>query len=340
MRSPRKRSRNVFLGIAARSSLAKPVLSVKPLKTKIPDALKEDLPQTTWGKILSATPVVMAVIATMLAGLASSEMTTAQYDRSLAAQQQSKAGDQWNFFQGKKLRGALQQNTRDMIGSTAEVRPLGRDTLMGALANTPALATLDTPAGRQAVEVFEKGVLPDALPPPTLDADVQAALHALEMSRPEFELAPLLAKVSNAVLDGALRASRDHALAFDAASKPLGQAIDAMEKQLAGPGVDAALRRDFTAARLTYNALRYDREARLNQVIAGLYELQVRKSNFSAERHHRRSQKFFYGMLGAQTGVIIATLAIAARKRNLLWSLAAVAGATAIVFAAYVYLYV
>ena len=57
------------------------------MKTKIPDELKAEVPQTTWGKILSSTPVVMAVVATLLAGLASSEMTRAQYDRSLAAQQ-------------------------------------------------------------------------------------------------------------------------------------------------------------------------------------------------------------------------------------------------------------
>ena len=35
---------------------------------KIPDELKADVPQTTWGKILNATPIVMTVIATMLAG--------------------------------------------------------------------------------------------------------------------------------------------------------------------------------------------------------------------------------------------------------------------------------
>ena len=78
----------------------------------------------------------------------------------------------------------------------------------------------------------------------------------------------------------------------------------------------------------------------MNQTIANLYELQVRKSNFSAERHHARSQKFFFGMLGAQLGVIVSTFAMAARNRNLLWSLAAAAGVLAIAFAIYVYLYV
>src|SRR5712671_7941331 len=99
------------------------------MKVTIPENLKKDVPQTTYGKILSATPVVMAVVATMLAGLASSEMTRAQYDRSLAAQQQSKAGDQWGFFQAKRLRSALQHNTLDLLQSTTEIRPFADSTL-------------------------------------------------------------------------------------------------------------------------------------------------------------------------------------------------------------------
>jgi hypothetical protein len=100
------------------------------------------------------------------------------------------------------------------------------------------------------------------------------------------------------------------------------------------------LSRDFIAARLRYTASRYDAEARLNQAVAYVYELQVRKSNVSAERHHERSQRFFYGMLAGQMAVIIATFAIAARQRNLLWSIAAAAGLAAIILAVYVYLFV
>ena len=48
------------------------------LKAQIPEELKAEVAQTPWGKVLSVTPVVMTVIATMLAGLASSEMTRAQ----------------------------------------------------------------------------------------------------------------------------------------------------------------------------------------------------------------------------------------------------------------------
>src|SRR2546427_11591533 len=103
------------------------------MKVTIPEELKKEVPQTAFGKILNATPVVMTVIATMLAGLASSEMTRAQYARSLAAQQQSKAGDQWSFFQAKRLRGGLQRNTLDILQSTTELHPIDPATLGATL---------------------------------------------------------------------------------------------------------------------------------------------------------------------------------------------------------------
>ena len=49
-------------------------------------------------------------------------------------------------------------------------------------------------------------------------------------------------------------------------------------------------------------------------------------------------QRFFFGMLAAQLGVIVSTFALAARQRNLLWGIAAGAGILAIAFAVYVYL--
>jgi hypothetical protein len=300
------------------------------MKVKIPDELKADVPHSKWGKMLTATPIVMTVLATMLAGLSSSEMTRAQYDRSLAAQQQSKAGDQWSFFQAKRLRGAMQRSTLDLLQSTTEVRPLNSQTV------------IQSAGGELAPEVaaaLEKGDLPAAPVTSAMDADVKAALEALEGSRPESEIAALLVKVKVQTLAESLRAATDAAMAYDAATKPANQTIEKIEKSLAATS-DKSLSRDFIAARLHYTALRYDAEARLNQAVAYVYELQVRKSNVSAERHHARSQRFFYGMLAAQMAVIIATFAIAARQRNLLWSIAAAAGLAAIILAVYVYLFV
>lgn len=296
------------------------------MSAKIPDELKADLPQTKWGKVLVATPVVMTVVATLLAGLASSEMTRAQYDRSLAAQQQSKACDQWSFFQAKRLRGALQLSTLDLLKGTTPVRPLDE-------ASLKPLGELDAVT----LAALLKGELPAAPSAAATDASVKAALEAVESMKPETEIRSHLAQVKDATLEEVLRAARDRSAAFDTLLKPVNQAVDRVEKAVTATAA-AELRRDFTAARLRYAAARYDAEARLNQAIANLYELQVRKNNMSAERHHQRSGQFFYGMLTAQAAVVIATFSLAARQRNYLWGLAAAAGAAAVSFAIYVYL--
>jgi hypothetical protein len=306
-----------------------------------------DLPQNLWGKILSSTPVVMTVVATMLAGLASSEMTRAQYDRSLAAQLQSKAGDQWSFFQAKKLRSALQHSTLDMIAATTELHLFDATALVDELATSPAKTVLESSDGRDALAVLKGGRIPEPPAENAKDPKVAAALDALEKSRPEVELNALLSQVDDQILETTLRAARERALALDAITSPLSHAIDTIElaltqgKSAATSNANGTSRgRDFTAARLRYNAQRYDLEARQNQAIAGIYELQVRKNNTSAERHHKRSGRFFFGMLAAQMAVIMATFAMAARNRSFLWSIAAVAGMAAIAFAVYVYLYV
>ena len=292
-------------------------------KIQIPEELKSNLPQNKWGKVLGATPIIMTVIATMLAGLASSEMTKAQYDRALAAQLQSKAGDQWGYFQAKKLRSALAHNSLDLLIATSDARPLA------------AAALPDTDAAT--VAALTKNQLPAATPA-KFDDKVQAALAAVESGKSESEIAADLAMLKPEMLAEALVAARDSANAFDDATKPITKTVDKLNATfMAG---DKRILSDFTATCLIYNAARYDAEARLNMAIANVYELQVRQNNISAEHHHARSAKFFYGMLAAQMAVIISTFAIAARQRNFLWSIAAAAGTAAIGFAAYVYLYV
>jgi hypothetical protein len=297
------------------------------MSTKIPDALKADMPQTTWGRILIATPVVMTVVATLLAGLASSEMTRAQYNRSFAAQQQAKAGDQWNFFQAKRLRGTMQLSTLDLLKGTVSVRPLDE-------AGLKRFGELDAAVSAALL----KGDLPPVPGPAASEGPLKSALEAVDRMKPEPEIRSLLASVKDATVDETIQAARDRAAAFDAATTPISRNVDRVEKAIAASG-PADLARDITAARLRYTAARYEAEARLNQAIANLYELQVRMSNMAAERHHRRSERFFLGMLAAQAAVITATFALAARQRSILWGLAAGVGVVAIAFAVYVYLW-
>lgn len=92
--------------------------SVKPAETapeqSVPPAIA---PASWWERILTTTPVVLTVIATLLAGQSSSEMTRAQYHRSVAAQLQSKVGDQWAFFQAKRTRKLILEQANDFLES-------------------------------------------------------------------------------------------------------------------------------------------------------------------------------------------------------------------------------
>lgn len=293
------------------------------MKITIPEELKKDVPNSKWGKMLMATPVVMTVIATLLAGLASSEMTRAQYSRALGAQLQSKAGDQWGYFQAKKMRSAMQRSSIDLLLATVDIQPLEASTLPSSVGPSVASALL-------------RNELPVVKSATALDPQVKAAMEAIETQRAEDEIMALVIQIPDTLLAESLRLARKQAMEFDDATKPSTEAIDQWEASIAS--ADKGRRRDVAFARMRYNAIRYDAEARLNQTIANLLELQVRRANLTAERHHRRSGKFFFGMLGAQAAVIMATFAVAAQRRSFLWSLAAVAGLAAIGFAIYVYL--
>ena len=122
------------------------------------------------------------------------------------------------------------------------------------------------------------------------DPSLKSALEAVERMKPEHEVRSLLESVKTETVDEAIQAARDRAAAFDAATSPISRSVDRAEKAVSASG-PADLVRDVTAARLRYTAARYDVEARLNQAIANLYELQVRQSNMAAERHHRRSER-------------------------------------------------
>lgn len=294
------------------------------MKIQIPDSLKEDAPKNNWGKILTATPIIMTVISTMLAGLASSEMTRAQYSRSLGAQQQAKAGDQWGYFQAKRLRGAMQRSTLDLLQATVPLNPI-------KASDFPNL----TPA---TVAAIEKGELPPLPPEIEMAPAVRSAIDMLDAAKSDDEIAVPLNSLDLKTLATTERAARERADRYDEVTKSVSRVIDELEKSLIGSGQERV--RDFTASRLRYTSARYETEARLNQTVAQMLELQVRKSNLIAERHRHRSQRFFFGMLGAQLAVIVSTFSLAAKARSALWMFAASAGVAAVVFAVWVFFYV
>jgi Domain of unknown function (DUF4337) len=406
---------------------------------KLPKASLEVLQTTAdsssgkmWTAVLAATPIALTVLATILAGLSNSEMTLAQYHRALAAQNQSKAGDQWSLFQAKRIRGTSVEMTVDLLNALTNVdsaaslpvpelahkvlheledaekvargldEQLQRGSTKAGTRAAKAAAQLrmaaaeqaavvkplserldrDQQAGalREAVACLDNGELPQATISPIGDLTLQEALSAIETHRPDRDIAPMLGKISERTIETTWDICEDNIEIIDKADKRASDAIDrlggslqtlrsaavryqralreardAMESTdstaakeplaaLTRSGrtmdeeTDQALKR-FKIAQHGYAARRYRREAAFNEQAAKLYELQVRKSGLTSERHRTRAKQFFYGMLVAQAGVTVASLSLALRHKSLLWSLAAVSGIGAVVFGAYVYLY-
>src|SRR6478736_6278371 len=98
-----------------------------------------EAPKGRWGKILATTPIVLTVLATAFAGLSSSEMTQAMYHRSLAAQHQSRAGDQWAFFQAKRIRGSTIESSIEVLQATGHPDPFDAAQPESALARMQQL---------------------------------------------------------------------------------------------------------------------------------------------------------------------------------------------------------
>src|SRR5581483_6174679 len=143
-------------------------------------------PPSTRDRALAAVPVVLTVIATVLAGLSSSEMTQSMYYRSLAAQQQAKAGSQWAFFQAKRIRGTTMESSGDLIRALADppaldprqlrsaadriesaLRRAGGDAAVAADAVIAARQKLDEMLNRESVRQSLRFLVGSELPPVT-----------------------------------------------------------------------------------------------------------------------------------------------------------------------------
>ena len=138
-------------------------------------------PRTAWEKVITSTPIILTVVATILAGLSSGEMTRAQYHRALAAQNQSKVSDQWNFFQAKRIRGTNMEGTAALLRSVTGAGKLSPESLQAAAARlSEQIERADKEGEALAKAVDAAGSAADALRPAAerFRADAKAALPA------------------------------------------------------------------------------------------------------------------------------------------------------------------
>jgi hypothetical protein len=394
--------------------------------------------KTPLEKLLTSTPVLMTIIATVLAGMSSSFLTRSQYERSRAAQSQAKVGDQWAFFQARNIRATVLESTFDLLQSqldTARIdaaslrrypeelpgrlTQLAEDagralqlakTAQGELgsayepltheltafqksaqaavktaeeAKKTIIKILDSDGGKQAMELLNSDKLPEAKDAKRdealaeLNKTIGPVVKMIADNQKERDIEHEAAAIKPEQLQEALELAAKQAAAFDKACDPINDTLRKLDSPLnrqrellrplyqeardsfqvaiqvpAGAGkpltdVQQACQNlfnsvsrlkagfqetanDFTASKLHYHANRYTREKRYNQVVAGLYEIVVRKDGMASDDLRTRSKYFFYAMLAAQGGVTIATFSLALRQKSLLLALAYTAGVTAL----------
>src|ERR1019366_4528226 len=378
-------------------------------------ATPEPEPKKHWfDTVMTSTPVLLTVIATFMVGQSTSEMTRAQYFRAVASQNQSKVGDQWGFFQAKRIRGQILEGNADMLFAQSRAVfsratfPDGPQGILDELrAAEKALADKAPAQDKDAVDfktliaaaesyransksVFDKDVNAalDALQPktkkkskgakeateepapPAEEGEQRALLKEIiadiKQRKPESVTAPKVPKLKDETLNKALEdadrradevyqrgKSIENVLEeFDALAQQQTalaiefQPIAARRKKAdpdkkTGPSIlahSADLQTAYKAARHAYSARRYEDDARSNQDSAYLYEVRVLLSSARSDRHLFRSKMFLFAMLVAQVGVTISTLALAVKRRSIVWRLAAMTGLIASILGIYVYL--
>lgn len=212
-------------------------------------------PKGVWGMILTATPVALTALATAFAGLSSSEMTQAMYHRSLAAQHQSRAGDQWAFFQAKRIRGSGIESSLEVLQAVGHPEPfdprkvdarLGKmiDTL-GKQAGSEWADEISGPLERikqirqqlaalqgdkaDGLSYLTAARLPSVEPRPLPDAEArqnyEEVVAAITKRQPESETTALVVRLRPETIDEAIRLAEDDADRFDKACEEANELV-------------------------------------------------------------------------------------------------------------------
>ena len=304
----------------------------QPTDPAVPPAA--DKPRGIWGAVLTATPIALTALATAFAGLSNSEMTQAMYHRSLAAQHQSRAGDQWAFFQAKRIRGNGIESSVEVLQALGHPEPFDPPRAVADLSRMHALlrqANGSAPGPRPetlaAHDKVEKAAarlvqLPTAdfglpavetrpLPDPTARQAYEEVVAAIARRQPESETTALVTKLSPETIDEAIRLAEDDADRFDKACEPVNETVKQLKAAFkdvgaavrplrGGSGPTAEAVGLFDRLDAGFRAAAMDYEARRYRAEAGLNRraaeaYEVRVRRSGIESdRHRERSKLFF----------------------------------------------
>src|SRR5262245_15113682 len=181
-------------------------------------------------------------------------MTQAMYHRSLAAQHQSRAGDQWAFFQAKRIRGSTLESSVELLQGLSHPEPFSfaradealvrmegllSQTRNGPGGEDPAKAaatavknTRDlisqlnrTASSAAATELEIPRIEFTPLPEPGTRQTYDELVQAIQQRKTESETATLVSQLDPATIDQAIRLAEDDADRFDKACEPANETV-------------------------------------------------------------------------------------------------------------------
>jgi hypothetical protein len=303
-----------------------------PDTTPAEPAAAPEEPKSLLDKLGAALPVGLTALATVFAGMSSGQLQQAMFWKSQAAQDQSKAANQWSLFGFKRSR-ALEMET-----AAARSR-----------ADSGYLRVQFEASGPQAEAarwLNGDGPPRTELPPPA-NADLVQLVKDIRDRKHEAELEALALKIPidqiNKAIDDAEEfiartTDKDWDDVIKAAKKLAAKDVDAAARTKPDEPIDAAKKARADAVQAMVFSMeerRYRAEGYLNNSLGYLYEARVRYSTAESDRHRHKSEILFKAMLVAQIGAVASSLALARRRKSFLWLFAAIVGLVAIGFGAY-----
>jgi hypothetical protein len=288
---------------------------------------KPEEPKGLLDKLGAALPVGLTALATVFASMSNGALQEAMYWKSQAAQDQSKATNQWTLAGFKRDRALVMQTSAAQLRATAGYA-------------APQFGGAKDPEAEKALAWLteskpEKGGLPAVKLPDVDDPHIKELREAIEKREPERELLKKAGRISldkiNKAIDDAEKYTEETDRAWDPTLKAAGGLVRA---QLAlKPDAAESARHAATAAQAAgfdLDERRYRAESRLNQGIGFLYEIRTKVSAAESDKHRKKSDYLSYAMLVAQIGAVASSLALARKQKSALWLFAATVGVVAI----------
>lgn len=290
---------------------------------------KPEEPKGLIDKIGPAMAVGLTALAALFGSMSASQLQQAMYWKSQAAQDQSKAANQWSLFGFKRSR-ALEMEA-------AAARGRSESGFLRFVFN----------GSDEAVKWLNGDGPPRTELPPPENKDLVQLVADIRARKPEADLLALASRIPASQLNKAIDDAENFIFettevqwdgVVKAAKKQSQKVIDEAARSKPEEPLDAIRKARADAAQALVFAMedrRYRGEGALNNALGYLYEARVKFSTATSDTYRKKSEVLGYAMLVAQIGAVAASLALARKRGFSLWLVAAVIGLISLGFGGY-----